>query len=164
MILILIALGVTSQIKIKSDAAAVAYTENGLAFSDGTEIKADVIVFATGFLGNLRQHVERLLGKDVADRAGDCFGLNEEGEILGAFKPVKRTYSLNSVWNTWNDPLLTVLLSAEPGLWYLGGALGHARYYSRYIALSIKAHELGTPIPVYTDHQFTLEDIKKTQP
>jgi hypothetical protein len=81
-----------------------------LAFSDGTEIKADVIVFATGFLGNLRQHVERLLGKDVADRAGDCFGLNEEGEILGAFKPVKRTYSLYSVWNTWNDPLLTVLL------------------------------------------------------
>lgn len=72
----------------------MAYTENGLRFSDGTEIKADVIVFATGFLGNLRQHVEELLGKEVADRAGDCFGLNEEGEILGAFKPVNRTYNL----------------------------------------------------------------------
>lgn len=39
----------------------------------------------------------------------------------------------------------------EPGMWYLGGALGHARYYSRFIALSIKADELGIPFPVYVD-------------
>ncbi|KIW36784.1 uncharacterized protein PV06_11070 [Exophiala oligosperma] len=76
-------------IKVKSDAAVVAFTEHGLAFSDGTTLDADVIVFATGFIGNLRNHVERTFGKDLADRAGDSFGLNEEGEVLGAFKPLK---------------------------------------------------------------------------
>lgn len=66
------------------------YTEKGLGFADGSEVSADVIVFATGFVGNLRQHVEKMFGPEVADRAGDCFGLNEEGEVLGAFKPLNR--------------------------------------------------------------------------
>ena len=78
------------QIKVKSDAAAVSFYEQGLEFADGTKVEADVVVFATGFLGNLRNHVEQIFGKDIADRGGDCFGLNEEGEILGAFKPVPR--------------------------------------------------------------------------
>ncbi|KAH7011031.1 dimethylaniline monooxygenase (N-oxide forming) [Ilyonectria destructans] len=119
-------------INVKSDAVPVRYTDDGLAFSDNTEIKADVIVFATGFIGNLRQHVEKIFGPDVAKRAGDCFGLNGEGEILGAFKPLE-----------------------QPRMWYLGGTLGHARYYSRFIALSIKADDLGTPLLVYNDHQYS---------
>ncbi|KLO96786.1 Uncharacterized protein LW93_10166 [Fusarium fujikuroi] len=76
-------------IKVKSDATAERYTEHGLAFSDGTEIKADVIVLATGFVGNLRQHVDKIFGSTIAKRAGDCFGLNSEGEVLGAFKPLE---------------------------------------------------------------------------
>lgn len=75
---------------MKSDAAVVRYTEKGLSFSDGSEIAADVIVFATGFIGNLRDHVRQIFGEDIADKAGNCFGLNEEGEILGAFKPLPR--------------------------------------------------------------------------
>ncbi|KAF5636969.1 dimethylaniline monooxygenase (n-oxide forming) [Fusarium tjaetaba] len=121
-------------IKVKSDAAASRYTEHGLAFSDGSEIKADVIVLATGFVGNLRQHVDKIFGSAVAKRAGDCFGLNSEGEVLGAFKPLE-----------------------QPGIWYIGGALGHARYYSRFIALSIKADAIGQPLPVYRDHMFRID-------
>ncbi|KAF5706030.1 dimethylaniline monooxygenase (n-oxide forming) [Fusarium mundagurra] len=121
-------------IKVKSDAAAERYTEHGLAFSDGTDIKADVIVLATGFVGNLRQHVDKIFGSAIAKRAGDCFGLNSEGEVLGAFKPLE-----------------------QPGLWYIGGALGHARYYSRFIALSIKADTVGQPLPVYREHMFRIE-------
>ncbi|KAF4420527.1 dimethylaniline monooxygenase (N-oxide forming) [Fusarium acutatum] len=123
-------------IKVKSDAAAERYTEHGLAFSDGTEIKADVIVLATGFVGNLRQHVDKIFGSAIAKRAGDCFGLNSEGEVLGAFKPLE-----------------------QPGLWYIGGALGHARYYSRFIALSIKADTVGQPLPVYREHMFRIDYI-----
>ncbi|KIW17548.1 hypothetical protein PV08_04742 [Exophiala spinifera] len=121
-------------IKVKSDSPIASYTEDGLLFADGTEIKADVIVFATGFVGNLKQHVQKFFGDEVAERAGNCFGLNEEGEILGAFKPTK-----------------------QPGLWYMGGALGHSRYYSRYLALSIKADQLGTPLPVYLENQHRLD-------
>lgn len=77
---------------MKSDAMPVRYGERSLIFSDGTEIQADVIVFTTGFVGNLRQHVASILGPEVAARSEDCFGLNEEGEILGAFKPNGREY------------------------------------------------------------------------
>ncbi|KIW87265.1 uncharacterized protein Z519_12168 [Cladophialophora bantiana CBS 173.52] len=122
-------------IKVKSDALAVSFYEDGLEFADGTRMRADVVVFATGFVGNLRNHVEQIFGKEVGDRAGDCFGLNEEGEILGAFKPVQ-----------------------QRGLWYIGGALGHARWYSRFLALSIKADQLGTPLPVYEDCKHRLVD------
>ncbi|KAG9502143.1 hypothetical protein J7337_004968 [Fusarium musae] len=121
-------------IKVKSDAAAHRFTEHGVAFADGTEIKADVIVLATGFVGNLRQHVDKIFGSATAKKAGDCFGLNSEGEVLGAFKPLE-----------------------QPGLWYIGGALGHARYYSRFIALSIKADIVGQLLPVYREHMFRIE-------
>ncbi|PVH98865.1 dimethylaniline monooxygenase (N-oxide forming) [Periconia macrospinosa] len=113
-------------IKVKSDSSITSYTEDGLLFADGTETKADVIVFATGFVGNLKQRAAQLFGDEVAERAGNFFGLDEEGEIVGAFKPTQ-----------------------QPGFWYMGGALGHARYHSRFLALSIKAHQLGTALPVY---------------
>jgi hypothetical protein len=41
----------------------------------------------------------------------------------------------------------------EPGLWYIGGALGQARYGSRFIALSIKADVAGVTLPVYQEHR-----------
>jgi hypothetical protein len=37
----------------------------------------------------------------------------------------------------------------DPGIWSIGGAIGHARYYSRFIALQIKAALLGSPLEVY---------------
>ncbi|OAL23978.1 hypothetical protein AYO22_06002 [Fonsecaea multimorphosa] len=79
-------------IKIKSDALPTRYTEDGLQFSDGTEIQADVIVYATGFVGNIRQTVYETLGDDVATQVEDFWGLNHEGELLGAFKPSGREY------------------------------------------------------------------------
>lgn len=41
-------------------------------------------------------------------------------------------------------------------MWYIGGALGHARYYSRYIALSIKADTLHTPLPIYKTQKYSV--------
>lgn len=141
----------SSQIKVKSDALVERYTSSGLLFADGTRIDADVIVLATGFNGNLRNDVERIFGKALADRAGDCFGINEEGEVLGAFRVLQRKLQPETVSPTSHDIISRLTKIPEPGLWYLGGALGHARYYSRFIALSIKADELGMPFPVYVD-------------
>ena len=83
---------IARQIKIKSDAVPVHYTEEGLMFSDGQEIKTDVVLFATGFVGGMKSSVREMLGSDVADRIDDFWGLDEEGEIKGAFKPSGRTY------------------------------------------------------------------------
>ncbi|OAP55015.1 hypothetical protein AYL99_10715 [Fonsecaea erecta] len=115
-------------IKIKSDALPVCYTQDGLKFSDGSELHADVIVYATGFVGNIRQTVYETLGAEVADQVEDFWGLNHEGELLGAFKP-----------------------SGHPRLWYIGGGCGHSRHYSRFVALQVKAAVLGTPLPIYKD-------------
>lgn len=64
--------------------------EDGLEFEDGSRLKADVIVFATGFLGNVRTIVRSLFGTEVASRADDYWGLDSDGEVKGAFKRQKR--------------------------------------------------------------------------
>lgn len=74
------------QIGIKSDARATHYTSRGLGFSDGTEIPADVILWATGFERNLRESVRRLFGVAVAAQIDDFGGVNDEGETKGAWK------------------------------------------------------------------------------
>jgi hypothetical protein len=111
---------------MKSNAIPTHYTPTGLAFSDGTEIPAEVIVFCTGFVGNMRTDVKRIFGKEVASQADDFWTLDSEGELKGAFKKQR-----------------------QPGLWYVGGTIGHARYYSRFVALQIKAELEGKPLPVY---------------
>jgi len=85
---------IDGRIRIKSDSLAVRFTENGLAFDDGSELPADVIVFATGFCGNLRDDVRTILGDDVADKVSDFWGLDDEGEPRGAYRPSGREYDL----------------------------------------------------------------------
>ncbi|KAL5331434.1 hypothetical protein ACEPPN_000964 [Leptodophora sp. 'Broadleaf-Isolate-01'] len=113
-------------IKIKSNAVPTGYVENGLAFSDGTQLKADVIVFATGFDGNMRYIVQEIFGDEVATSMGDYWGLDREGELNGAFKP-----------------------GGHPAMWYHGGMIGLSRFYSRFIALQVKARLLKTPLLIY---------------
>jgi hypothetical protein len=36
----------------------------------------------------------------------------------------------------------------DPGIWYVGGAIGHSRYFSRFVALQIKAMVMGNPLEV----------------
>jgi hypothetical protein len=55
-------------------------------FNDGTELQADVIVFATGFVANLRELVSGYIGKSVADNVDDFWGVDGEGELRAAFK------------------------------------------------------------------------------
>lgn len=78
------------QIKIKSNALPVRYTHDGLIFTDNTFLKADIIVFATGFQGNMRNQVNELFGKEIGDLVGDYWTLDEEGELKGAVRPVGR--------------------------------------------------------------------------
>ncbi len=118
------------------------YTEDGLKFTDGTELKADLIVFATGFVGSMKVAIRDMLGSGVADRIEDFWGINEEGEIKGAFKPSGRKKSVAL------QPRVTILtIHLDPHLWMHGGTCIHARYMSRYIALQIRAALDGTPLP-----------------
>jgi putative flavoprotein involved in K+ transport len=109
-------------------------TENAVVLSDGTELEADLVVYATGY-GSMNGWVADLAGQEMADRVGKCWGLGSgttkdpgpwEGEQRNMWKPTR-----------------------QPGLWFHGGNLHQSRYYSLFLALQLKARFEGLPTPVY---------------
>jgi hypothetical protein len=68
----------------------VRYVEDGLEFEDGERVPADVVVFATGFDRSAKKQVASLFSPEVAEQMGDWWGVNNEGEIIGAFRPTGR--------------------------------------------------------------------------
>ena len=113
-------------IKIKSDALLTGFTKHGLQFSDGSTLDADVVVFATGFEGNMRIIASKLLEEEVADNLDDFMHFDAEGEVIGAWKPMK-----------------------QPNIWYAGGDITQARLFSRFLALEIKAELEGVAFQPY---------------
>jgi cation diffusion facilitator CzcD-associated flavoprotein CzcO len=95
------------------------FVSEGALLKDGTVKRADLLVLATGY-HDQQTMVRRLLGDEVADRVGQVWGIDAVGEMANMFK---RT--------------------PQPGLWFMGGGLTQSRIYSRYVALQIKAIELG---------------------
>ncbi|HEX4305881.1 MAG TPA: NAD(P)/FAD-dependent oxidoreductase [Solirubrobacterales bacterium] len=91
------------------------FTERGLMLDSEVELEADLVVFATGYK-NMRESARAIFGDAVADRCGDVWGLDEEGELRSIWRP-----------------------SGHPGFWFTGGNLLNARIFSRYLALQIAA-------------------------
>ncbi|KAK1991009.1 FAD/NAD(P)-binding domain-containing protein [Colletotrichum falcatum] len=106
-------------VKVKGGQEIAEVLPGGLRFADGSELEADEIVFATGYQ-NMRTEARAVFGGDVADRVGDVWGWDGEGEF--------RTM--------WRD-------SGHPGFWFMGGNLALCRYFSKILALQIKAREEG---------------------
>jgi lysine/ornithine N-monooxygenase len=48
--------------------------------ADGSELKADIVVLATGY-DNMKTSVRKIMGDKVADRCKDVWDLDEEGEV-----------------------------------------------------------------------------------
>jgi putative flavoprotein involved in K+ transport len=91
----------------------------GALMRSGETLAADLVVLATGYKG--QQHlVGKLFGDDVAARVGPIWGFGEGQELRNMFT---RT--------------------AQPGLWFIAGSFAQCRIYSKYLALQIKACELG---------------------
>lgn len=126
------------EIKLKSGVTVTAIKPNSVVLSDGCEHLADLIVCATGY-GSMNGWAAKLISQEVADRVGKCWGLGSattndpgpwEGELRNMWKPMQ-----------------------QPGLWFQGGNLLQARYYSLILALQIKARMEGVPTPVYSLQQ-----------
>lgn len=110
---------IDGKIKIKQGQEITQVLPHGLEFADGSQLEADEIVFATGYQ-NMRTQAREILGDEVADRVGSIWGFDEEGEM-------------RTIWRR----------SGHPGFWFMGGNLALCRYYSRILALQIKALEEG---------------------
>ena len=108
--------------------------ERSVVLGDGTELPADLIVYATGY-GSMNGWAARLISPEVADRVGKCWGLGSdttkdpgpfEGELRNMWKPTR-----------------------QPNLWFHGGNLHQSRHYSLYLALQLKARFEGIATPVH---------------
>ena len=124
------------KIKLKSGPGAVVkeIKPHSVLFADGTELPADLIVYATGY-SSMNGWAARLISQDVADKVGKCWGLGSatakdpgpwEGELRNMWKPTR-----------------------QDGLWFQGGNLHQSRHYSQYLSLQLKARKEGIATPVY---------------
>ncbi|WP_210604615.1 flavin-containing monooxygenase [Brevibacterium oceani] len=109
-------------------------TEDAVALSDGTELSADLVVYATGY-GSMNGWVADLVDQETADKVGKCWGLGSETtKDPGPWEGEQR--------NMWKP-------TQQENLWFMGGNLHQARHYSLYLALQLKARYEGIDTPVY---------------
>jgi putative flavoprotein involved in K+ transport len=124
----------SGEIKLKSGVSVAEIRPHGVLLSDGTELAADLIVYATGY-GSMNGWAAKLISQEVADTVGKCWGFGSgttkdpgpfEGELRNMWKPTK-----------------------QEALWFHGGNLHQSRHYSLYLALQLKARMEGIPTPVF---------------
>jgi putative flavoprotein involved in K+ transport len=109
-------------------------TEDAVVLADGTELPADLVVFATGY-NSMNGWVADLISPEAADRVGKVWGLGSDTpKDPGPWEGEER--------NMWKPTQL-------PALWFHGGNLHQSRHYSLYLALQLKARHEGIPTPVY---------------
>lgn len=100
------------------------FAAGGALLKDGSMVPADLLVLATGYFPQ-KELVRRALGDEMAERIGPVWGLGEDGELNNMYK---RT--------------------PQQGLWFIAGGLSQCRINSKYLALQIKAMELGKLNPL----------------
>ena len=112
----------------------VELTENSVKLEDGTELEADLVVYATGY-GSMNGWAADLISQEVADKVGKVWGLGSDTtKDPGPWEGEQR--------NMWKP-------TQQEGLWFHGGNLHQSRHYSLYLALQLKARAEGIPTPVY---------------
>ncbi|WP_366556521.1 NAD(P)/FAD-dependent oxidoreductase [Aquibaculum sediminis] len=125
---------IDGHIRIKAGVKIERLTPTAVAFSDGSKIEADVVIQSTGF-HSMHEVVAQIVDRETADRIGPCWGLGSgtrndpgpwHGELRNMYKPV-----------------------AQENLWFHGGNLALSRFFSKFLALQIKARQEGLAGPVY---------------
>jgi putative flavoprotein involved in K+ transport len=121
-------------IKLRSRVTIERINPRSVTLSDGSELPADLIVYATGY-GSMNGWLADLISPEVADKVGKVWGLGSdtpkdpgpwEGELRNMWKPTQ-----------------------VPQLWFHGGNLHQSRHYSQFLAFQLKARMEGLPTPVY---------------
>ena len=120
----------SSELMIKGELGLLQYdaierfSAAGVVLKDGSVVPLDLIVLATGYYPQ-KELVNRALGQEMAEKIGPVWGLDADGELCNMFR---RT--------------------PQQGVWFIAGGLAQCRINSKYMALQIKAMELGLLEPL----------------
>jgi putative flavoprotein involved in K+ transport len=121
-------------VKLRAGVQPIRIKTRSIELSDGANLPADAIIYATGF-GPMSNWLSDLVSKEVAEKVGLSWGLGSstardpgpwEGELRNMWKPTQ-----------------------QKNLWFHGGNLNQSRFYSRTLALMLKARMEGIETPVY---------------
>jgi putative flavoprotein involved in K+ transport len=121
-------------VKLKSRVNIERINPKSVTLTDGTELEADLLVYATGY-GSMNGWLATLISPEVADQVGKVWGLGSnttkdpgpwEGELRNMWKP-----------------------TPVKNLWFHGGNLHQSRHYSQFLSLQLKARYEGLDTPVY---------------
>lgn len=107
------------KIKIKQGQEIERVNAHSITFTDGSELEADEIVFATGYQ-NMRETARKIFGDELADRVRDVWGFDEEGET-------------RTMWRR----------TGHPGFWFFGGTLPFADSSPGFWRCRSKGWKLG---------------------
>ena len=125
---------IDGKIKLKAGVSVEQASDKTVKLSDGSELPADLLVFATGY-GSMNQWARELISPEVADKVGKVWGLGSDTKA----DPGPWVGELRNMWKP----------TAQENLWFHGGNLMQSRHYSLYLALQLKARFEGLPTPVY---------------
>jgi cation diffusion facilitator CzcD-associated flavoprotein CzcO len=95
------------------------FVAEGVRLRDGRMVPAELLVLATGYK-NQQETARAYLGEEVAEKIGPVWGFDAGGELRNMWRP-----------------------TAQDGLWFTAGSLAQCRIYSKFLAMQIKARELG---------------------
>ncbi len=115
----------SSELMIKGEIGLLQYDRidrfvaEGALLKDGSVVPADLILLATGYYPQ-QELIRRAMGDAMAEKVGQVWGIGPDGELSNMYK---RT--------------------PQQGLWFIAGGLAQCRINSKYLALQIKAMELG---------------------
>jgi putative flavoprotein involved in K+ transport len=110
---------IAGKVKLLQFADIDKFAADGALLRDGSTVPAELLVLATGYK-NQQEAARLYLGDEIADKIGPVWGFDDGGELR----------------NMWRR-------TAQEGLWFTAGSLAQCRIFSRYLALQIKALELG---------------------
>ncbi|KAF9806313.1 hypothetical protein IEO21_08719 [Rhodonia placenta] len=113
----------SGRVKIKQGVEIKQYVPDGVMCTDNTFLRADAVILATGWQ-DPREGLKDVFGANVLDKTKTPWGLDDEDEISGCCRP-----------------------TGHPGLWYALGDLATSRFYSKLLALQIKAIQVGMSAP-----------------
>ena len=125
---------INGEIGVRSGVEVAELRDRSVVLTDDFELPADLVVQATGYV-SLNVTAAKLISPEVGEEIGACWGLGSgtkgdpgpwEGELRNMWKPTR-----------------------QKGLWLHGGNLHLSRHYSKYVALQIKARQVGVPTPVF---------------